>query len=378
MARKTVKSKRRNNEGSIYFEESRKKWVASITAPDGSRPKDRFDKWEDADAWLTKIKNSFLENTYVPPSDLTLGQWILQWLTVYIKPKIKREKTFLRYKQTAAHITPVAMIRLQDVTAPVVQKFLNDLPEDMSSSSKNKIYKMISAAFKKASALRMIRYNPIDAVEAPQVTYKDIEIFTWFEMRKIIGKLSLQKTPKALLRHYPLVLFAATTGCRLGEVLGLRWCDLNLNTGTAYITNSLQDVNGILTDCPPKTTAGKRTLALLDEVVKELKKLQASRKLLAIDGSDYVFQSSKGTPFFPSNFNRIWHRILKYCEVDYKNFHVLRHTHATEMLAAGVPLLEVSRRLGHSKASHTLNLYGHAIPGYNNEMAEKLKLVYAI
>lgn len=371
MARKTVKTKRRNNEGSIVWDEARQKWRASVTAPDGSRPQKRFDDWPDADKWLTKIKNSFIENSYVPSSDVTLGKWILDWLSHYIKGTV-RDKTFSRYRQTAAHMSPIAGLKLQDVTTPDVQQFLNELPP-MSDSSKNKIYKQLVSVFEKAKSLRMISVNPMIEVPYVKVAEEEIEIFTWFEIRKIIGKLTLPKTPKYFKKYYPLILLAVTTGMRLGEISGLKTKYLVLQRNQLYVRNSLQEVDGKLLDCDPKTKAGKRTLPLLQETVKMLYWQLDQRVIIKPDGSEYVFQTSKGTPLWPKNINRVWHKILEYCDVPYKNFHVLRHTYATEMLEAGAPLLEVAAKMGHSDPSYTLKLYGHAIPGYTGEYLNKME-----
>ena len=360
MAKKNIKTKRRNNSGSIVWDESRKKWRASVTAPNGDRPQKRFDKWEDADAWLTVIKNSFIENSYVPADNITVGQWVLKWLSVYKKPVV-RPKTFIRYKQTAAHITPIAGIKLQDIATPDIQEFLNNL--HLSNNNKNKIYKQLVEAFTKAKSLRMIKYNSMDDVPYITVPKPQIEIFTWFEVRKIIGKLTLPKTPLYFKRYYPLILLALSTGMRLGEVLGLQTKSLNLARAELYVCNSLQDVAGKLTDCPPKTDAGYRTLPLLPEVVNMLSLQLNQRKLICMDGSEYVFQTHKGTPIYPKNLNRAWHKILEYCDVPYKTFHVLRHTYATEMMEHA-PVNEVAAKMGHADPSYTLKLYGHPIPGY--------------
>lgn len=79
----------------------------------------------------------------------------------------------------------------------------------------------------------------------------------------------------------------------------------------------------------------------------------------------------------PRTIERSWKDILRIANVTYKNIHVLRHTHATELLASGVPIIEVSRRLGHNKIGHTLALYGHAIPNYDNKIIGKVRELYA-
>ena len=85
----------------------------------------------------------------------------------------------------------------------------------------------------------------------------------------------------------------------------------------------------------------------------------------------------KGTPLSPRNLERAWSRIIEVAGIPYRNFHVLRHTNATDLLAKGIPIVEVARRLGHSRISHTLELYGHAIPTYDATIARQIEALLA-
>ena len=173
-------------------------------------------------------------------------------------------------------------------------------------------------------------------------------------------------------KYYPFFLLAVTTGARLGELLGLK--TKNIGKGYIFIDNSLQYVRGKLVDMPPKTNAGVRRVTIPSNVESILKAAVYADKVRSFDG--YVFHTRNGTPYSPRNMERIWKRVLVLAGIEHKNFHVLRHTHATQLLANHVPLIEVSRRLGHSKASITLDLYGHAIPGYDKQIPEKVQSIF--
>ena len=123
-----------------------------------------------------------------------------------------------------------------------------------------------------------------------------------------------------------------------------------------------------------KTAAGEREITITRDLSSDLKKRFNSGKIVSFDG--YIFQSKNGTPLRPNQIERAWKSILLLASVPHKKFHVLRHTHATQLLANGVPLLEVSKRLGHSRASHTLDLYGHAIPGYDASLPNKISKIF--
>ena len=97
----------------------------------------------------------------------------------------------------------------------------------------------------------------------------------------------------------------------------------------------------------------------------------------ALEGGE-IIRNAKGNPCLTTNIDKTWKRILKKAGIPYRKFHCLRHTHASMLLAAGVPILEVAKRLGHSRPSHTLNLYGHAIPGYDSQMPSLVEKVFSL
>ena len=361
-----------------YYDAVREKYIVEITDPQGKRLKKRFDDETNAETWKAQLITAFNNHTYIAPSGLTVGAWIAEWLSTYSKPNV-RLTSYIRYKQSAAYLDPIANIKLQELNAAHIQKLLNTLPDSMASSSKNKVYKVLAQALKKALMLDLIYKDPCMAVEAPKIKNHEVQIFSHNDMRKILGKLSMKsKVQPLLIKRYPMILLAATTGMRIGEILGLHWADIDFKLGIVKVRRTLNLVNGRFYEEPPKTAAGRRNIPIPDETLAELKTLWQKENVMAIDGTGYVFHTRNGTPVAKNNVNKFWHSILALCEVPYKNIHVLRHTHATELLAAGVPLIEVSRRLGHADASITLKVYGHAIPGYGKETLEKIKEVYAL
>ena len=357
----------RNGAGSIVYEPERKKYRAYITDALGKRISKRFDSSDEADMWLSQIKLDLYNNTYIPKSNITVGEWILEYLSTYCAPNI-RAKTLIRYMQTARHLEPISGILLQELDARQVQYFYNNLPK-MSDSSKNKIHKLLKAAITKAHILELVKKNIMNAIPAPKVSKPKIEIFKREELQAISDVL---KTNSTYRRYYLLFLLTINTGMRLGEVLGLkRKCVFD---DYVVINNSLQDINGKMVDTPPKTAAGEREITITRDLSSDLKKRFNSGKIVSFDG--YIFQSKNGTPLRPNQIERAWKSILLLASVPHKKFHVLRHTHATQLLANGVPLLEVSKRLGHSRASHTLDLYGHAIPGYDASLPNKISKIF--
>ncbi|WP_289146522.1 site-specific integrase [uncultured Megamonas sp.] len=372
-------AKRENGEGSIYYEKDRNKFCAAIVDPNGKRIRKRFNTREEAKDWIITIQSNIVNNNYIAPTNITLGEWIIEWLCIF--KKNLRDKSKLQYMQTSVKLKPIAAIPLQKMTPVIAQKFLNDLPKEMASSSKKKVYQLLFTVAKKAYKLGMINKNFMEVVEPPIVQQKEIEIFTQNELQKIFKYLNENNIPYNLAKQYPFILLAATTGARLGELLALKWENVNFKENKIQITSTLNYIpkKGLIEN-PPKTSAGKRYITIPPKVTMLLKKLKPdNEKIIYLNTSrSYVFHTKNGTPYHPRNISKYWKQILINANVPYKNFHVLRHTHATQLLANNIPILEVAKRLGHSKASHTLNLYGHAIPNMDKEVADKVAKIYTI
>lgn len=177
---------------------------------------------------------------------------------------------------------------------------------------------------------------------------------------------------------YPAVYMAVVTGVRMSELFGLRWMDVQ--GSNIFIRQGLHmtEASEFIFE-EPKSIASKRKISLPPEYVpiltehhtRALKKYQDN-----FTAESLVFTSLEGTPVNPQNFQRFWRKLLHQAGVEHKKFHALRHTHATKLLAAGKPIMDVSRRLGHAKPSRTLDLYGHAMPGKDDEIANSIGAIY--
>lgn len=354
-----------NGNGSIHYEADRKSFKALFTTPAGKRITKRFKSKDEANNWLASLRTDATNGCFVEPNKITLEEWIKTYLETYAKPKV-RPKTLIGYGQTAIHLAPIKDIPLQSLTAPIIQQYFNTV--EISDSAKKRVFVFLKQVISKAMALDYIKKNFMLAVELPKYKQKEIEIFTADEVKQL---LEWTKTSKRHQRYYPILLLAACSGCRLGEVLGLKIN--NVLDDRIKIDNSLQEVNNRRYDSPPKTDAGYREITLPPIVIAQLRKAFVTP---ITTNCDYVFHTVNGTSISPSNFETNWKRILELADIPHKHFHALRHTHATELLGKNLPLLEVSKRLGHSKPAHTLNMYGHAIKGFEDKIADEVCRIY--
>lgn len=352
-------AKKANGEGSIYFESSRNKYRAQLIDPAGKKITKRFDKKSDAIEWLSVIKAEIYKETYVPASNITVGEWTAEYLLTYSAPNVKKSSQ-KRYIQTAQHFSPISDVILQSLTAHAVQKFYANLPP-MADSTKHKIHRLLKAVITKAHALGMIKKNIMLNVSAPKIkNARQIEILTQEEIEALL-KTTRETNPK----YYTFFILAIATGCRISEMLGLK-------ISAVHDEHIVVD-NNLTTDAEDNTTktaAGTRKITLSRKVIAMLR-AESNPSL-----SEYVFHTRNGTPWRIRNAERAWTTLMERAGNVHKPFHSLRHTHATRLLSEHVPLLEVSKRLGHSKASLTLELYGHAIPGYDKTLGAKVDEIF--
>jgi integrase len=164
---------------------------------------------------------------------------------------------------------------------------------------------------------------------------------------------------------------AATTGMRRGEILGLRWADIDLDTGRLSVRRSVACTGYQTHTTATKTPTSRRSIDLDDRTVRVLStwRRQQTDELSATARSSTVFTRPDGQPIHPHVFSQTFERLRDIADVPPIRLHDLRHTHATLLLKAGVPLKVVSERLGHSNPAFTMATYQHVLPGMQAEAA---------
>ena len=186
----------------------------------------------------------------------------------------------------------------------------------------------------------------------------------------------LQKLQGSRL-HVP-VFVAVTTGLRRGELLALRWADVDLESGSMTVHQSLEQTSDGLRFKSPKTERGRRQGALPSftmDVLRAHKVDQAKVRLKLgpiYQDNDLVFPRDDGAPLAPDNFSSVFAAFVRRSGLPHVRLHDLRHSHATQLLKQGIHPKVVSERLGHSKISITLDTYSHVLPGMQEDAAQKI------
>jgi integrase len=262
------------------------------------------------------------------------------------------------------------MVELSKLTPMMIQQLYNNLTNEGKLASENiqKVHTLINDALKKAAAWKMIAENPASRVERPKATKSEIQVWDKHEAKHFL-QVAMES------RYYIAFLLALTTGMRQGEILGVRWKDIDLDNGILYVIQTL-DHSGKHLTASTKTKAGKRNISLPDETIFALKKhmrLVAADKRAAdrlYKDHDLVVCTSIGTPTSPRNLCRSFYNLIKKAKIKRIRFHDMRHTHATLLLLQDVHPKIVSERLGHANVRITLDTYSHLLPSMQKDTAK--------
>jgi integrase len=364
-----------------YYNKHRGRWQAVVECgrdEKGKRkqifrdmPKDRNTKAE-AKRIGRQILNELEAGTYVEPTDLTVAELLRSWHSEHARHHVS-PRTHESYGYVLeAHIIPgVGGYRLAKLQPAHLQSYYSvRLDTGAAASSVRKEHNILHAAFKHAVRMRQLAANPADVVVPPRPKRTEMHFLTQAETASMLA------AAKGSDLHLPLLL-AVGTGMRRGELLGLRWSDVDLAGGALTVNQTLQEAYGEIAFKEPKTTRSRRRITLPDVVLEELRVRHAkcAEEELAADPSkpltDLVLPAPGGGPWWPSNFDRMWRRFKKKQDLEIR-FHDLRHTHATQLLAAGVNVKVISERLGHASITITLDTYAHCMPGMQDEVVAKI------
>lgn len=358
--------RRGNHEGSIS-ERPNGRWLAQIRL-NGNRISKIFETQKECRSWIKQMQAQIDSGLSWDATKLTLGEYLKRWLKD-IEGSV-RPKTHFQYTGVVKnHLNPkLGKIKLGDLTTNQVQLLYNSL-RDESHSRRNVqlIHSVLHRALKVAAKQGLIGRNPVSGVALPKITTKEMSVLDDNQARQLM-------ITAAGNRYEALLHLAITTGMRMGELLGLRWLDLDWASGTLKVQRQVQRHRGKgFVFQEPKTKAGRRVIELGPNTIRLLAGHHTRQELESNTPSweenGLMFPSSKGTPADQRNVNRFFKDLLKQAGLPEIRFHDLRHTAATLMLLNGIPVMIVSRRLGHSKPSVTLDIYGHYLPGMQKEAA---------
>ena len=360
-------TRRTKKEGSIWRD--KKKWRAAVLV-DGKRITRNFDTKTECSAWIKEMQAQVERGMTYRKSSITLGTFVQQWLDIH--KTTLAPKTAIQYEQLVQdYILPqIGKIKLRELRLDRIEAHYTTLQEDgLSPRSVRFVHSILHKCLNDAIRRGYVGYNASQGATQPRIEHKEMSILDEGEVMQFL--ITIQGSS-----HEALYILAIKTGIRRGELLALKWSDLNWKNGTIRVQRQVQRIKeqGMIFR-PPKTRAGRRTIQLGEQTLQTLRnQFERCKMLKEVAGRnwkdlDLIFPSTVGTPLGGSNVLKDFKAQLEKAGIKEIRFHDLRHTAASLMLNHGVPVLVVSKILGHSKTSTTLDIYGHLIPVMQEDAA---------
>ena len=365
--------KRMNNEGSLYYREDRRRWCAQVSL-DGRRLTKYALTQRQCREWLKETLAKIGNGMTFAGTRVTLAEYMSTWLDG--KALSQRPQTVEQYRQVAnQYILPeLGRIRLQEIQpAHLGRLYLLKREEGRGERTVQMIHTVLHCVLQQALKEGILGRNPADAVQRPKVEQKEFHILTEAQAQRLV--IASQDT-----RHGMLFYLALVTGMREGELLGLKWSDLDWAKGVLNVQRQMRRIPGkgyLLV--PPKTKAGRRQVKLgqatLDRLAAHRGRLEMQKQVVGRRWveTDLIFPNILGKPMSSKNMLQEFKRILRENDLPNIRFHDLRHTSITFLLDSGTPVNTVQQRAGHSKASITTDTYGHSLGHSEAEAAARIE-----
>ena len=326
-----------------------------------------------------KLKRAIEENKgldIVKAGQYTLGQWMDVWFENYAKLKVRpsSHQTYKGYINN--HIKPyLGSIPLSKLTSLDLQKLYKMLltegridriesknqPNGLSAKTVRNINQIISSALNLAKEQKLISSNPAEACALPKVEHREMKTLPVEQLTSFLREAKETGV-------YEMYYIELATGLRRGELLGLKWDDIDMTNGTIRVQRQVARIDGEIVETPLKTKNSYRTVSIGDDAIEVLKE---QRKKVGRE-IEYVFPSPNGGPISPDSVLNMLHRVLERAGLPKIRFHDLRHTFATLALRNGVDIKTVSGMLGHFSAGFTLDTYAHVTTAAQKEAANTM------
>lgn len=338
---------------------------------------------EDAKAKRAQLLADKSRGEYVGRSDQRLDHYLDSWLA-WKRTRVS-ERTAERYSSlvNGSLVPALGHLRLQDLTTQHLDEFyaasLRDEPgqrkdSKLSPTTVHHRHVVIKMALKRAVELGILVRNPADFTQPPRPDRPEMRVLNESEVATMLA--ALEGTPAALVGYLALM-----TGARLGELLAMRWCDLDLDAHVMYVRQTLVEHlsggHGATWYSFKEPKSGKGRPVDLDAGtatrLKAHRKAQAEARLglgIAWTDLDLVVTNPFGLPVRPSTASTHFRSVAQSLGFERLRFHDSRHTHATILLKNGVAPHVVSKRLGHASVAFTLQVYSWVLPGQQREAAE--------
>lgn len=335
---------------------------------------------DDADKALARLITELEDGTRIEPRKLTVGQYLEQWLAGLSSPRASTKRAYEVIVRV--HLSPVlGDVPLQQLTRAQVKALYEQLRTSdrakgrakgrraapLSPKSIHNVHLCLRKAFGDAIDDGLLRANPAERAHKLSTDRPEMKTWSAAEVRLFLDRCDTDDN-RALWR------LALQTGMRRGELLGLRWPDVDLDASRLSVQQQLVRADDQVVFGPPKTKAGRRSISLDSGTVIALRAHKLRQSPLSAS-KDLVFARGDGRPHDPDVISQQFAAAGRRAGVKRIRLHDCRHTHASLLLEAGIHPKVVQERLGHSSVMVTLDRYSHVVPNMQDEAAARIGAV---
>jgi integrase len=362
-------------------------WYAVLSVKDPQTGKRKV-KWHslpgcngkrEAENECRRILQEMIGGGYVNSNKITVAEFLDRWDRDYaaanVSPKTRERYNQLIKNQIKPSIGQLHMQKLRPVH--LTEMYAKLLEGGLSGRTVNHVHRLLHVVLGHAAAWEIVKHNIASVVDAPKAADAQIVILTPEQVGQVLTRVQ-GRTLK------PIVSTALATGARRGELLALRIGDFDPASRTLRIERAIEQTKSGLRIKQPKTKHGRRTIALPPTVADELRahivRVQERRLALGMGRAtddDLLFPRYDGQMRSPHWLTQKFEQLMSSMKIEGPTFHSLRHTHASQLIASGMDVLTISRRLGHGSPTITLRVYGHLFGNTDARAAEIMEATFA-
>jgi len=362
-----VSERRGHNEGTIVERKNKNGDVTGyqvqITVVGGRRSHTAKTKAE-ARRWMVQAKADAARGRLTPHRPPMLSSYLKDVWLLTIADKVK-SRTQASYALNVKRVPDwLGSLRLDELKTAHFQRFYDGLArERLAPRTVRQVHMTLHKSLEDALRLELVSHNATDGAKLPRVVHAES---TWYNTEQLTDLFEATEWD----RFHALWVVMGTLGLRLGEALGLKWCDIDWARGTLAVARTLQRDRGTgtLVFQEPKTARSRRTLHMPKQTVSALRahhdRQDFDRRRVGDvwSDNDLVFCTGFGTPLDQGRIHYNWTNATEAAQLPRYRIHDLRHSFASNLIAAGMGLLEVALLLGHTDASMVTRVYGHVAP----------------